>query len=121
MQLYVPVAVSDLAQTPEYAKGLCQKLARAHPDLVVATMAKQARPGKVYIDWSQNNQAKTTVAAYSLRAREAPTVSTPLTWDEVRACERAEELVFTASDVRTRLDKHGDLLAELDSEHHRLP
>ncbi|HEX4723087.1 MAG TPA: non-homologous end-joining DNA ligase [Pseudonocardiaceae bacterium] len=121
MQLYVPVTVTDLADTSDYAKGLGQRLARSHPDLVVATMAKQARPGKVYIDWSQNNQAKTTIAAYSLRARAEPTVSTPLTWAEVRACQRAEELVFTAADVRKRLDVHGDLLADLDTEHHPLP
>lgn len=121
MQLYVPVTVADLADTPEYAKGLCQRLARAHPDLVVATMAKQARPGRVYIDWSQNNQAKTTIVAYSLRARAAPTVSTPLTWDEVRACERAEELVFTAGDVRKRLATHGDLLADLGTARYPLP
>jgi bifunctional non-homologous end joining protein LigD len=121
MQLYVPVTVTDLQDTPEYAKSLCQRLARSHPDLVVATMAKQARPGRVYIDWSQNNQAKTTIAAYSLRARAEPTVSTPLTWAEVRACQRADELVFTAADVRKRLDTHGDLLADLDATHYRLP
>lgn len=121
MQLYVPVTVDDLDATPYYAKGLCQRLARSHPDLVVATMAKQARPGRVYIDWSQNNQAKTTIAAYSLRARREPTVSTPLTWAEVHACQRADELVFTAADVRRRLDEHGDLLAGLDAEHHALP
>ncbi len=121
MQLYVPVTVDGLSDTPEYAKALCQRLARSHPDLVVATMARQARPGRVYIDWSQNNQAKTTIAAYSLRARREPTVSTPLTWAEVRACRRAEELVFTAADVRKRLDTHGDLLADLDTTHYPLP
>jgi bifunctional non-homologous end joining protein LigD len=121
MQLYVPVTVTDLSDTSEYAKGLCQRLARSHPELVVATMAKQARPGKIYIDWSQNSQAKTTIAAYSLRARAEPTVSTPLTWDEVRACQQADELVFTAADVRKRLDTHGDLLADLDTTHYPLP
>jgi bifunctional non-homologous end joining protein LigD len=84
-------------------------------------MAKQARPGRVYIDWSQNHQAKTTIAAYSLRARPEPTVSTPLTWTEVRACQRVDELVFTASDVRKRLDTHGDLLADLDATRYPLP
>jgi bifunctional non-homologous end joining protein LigD len=121
MQLYVPVTVTDQAQPSEYAKSLCQRLARSHPDLVVGTMAKQARPGRVYIDWSQNSQAKTTIAAYSLRARAEPTVSTPLTWAEVRACQQADELVFTAADVRGRLAAHGDLLADLDAEHHPLP
>jgi bifunctional non-homologous end joining protein LigD len=121
MQLYVPVTVDSVPDTSEYAKQMCLRLARSHPDLVVGTMAKQARPGRVYIDWSQNHQAKTTIAAYSLRARQEPTVSTPLTWAEVHACQRADELVFTASDVRKRLDTHGDLLADLDAEHHPLP
>jgi bifunctional non-homologous end joining protein LigD len=121
MQLYVPVTVDAVPDTSEYAKELCLRLARSHPDLVVGTMAKQARPGRVYIDWSQNHQAKTTVAAYSLRARDEPTVSTPLTWAEVRACQRADELVFTASDVRKRLDTHGDLLADLDATRYPLP
>jgi len=121
MQLYVPVTVDAVPDTSEYAKQLCLRLARSHPDLVVGTMAKQARPGRVYIDWSQNHQAKTTIAAYSLRARQEPTVSTPLTWAEVRACQRVDELVFTASDVRKRLDTHGDLLADLDATRYPLP
>jgi bifunctional non-homologous end joining protein LigD len=65
----------------------------------------------VLIDWSQNNSAKTTVAPYSLRARSQPTASTPVSWDEVAACRRAEDLFFTADDVIDRVDKHGDLLA----------
>jgi bifunctional non-homologous end joining protein LigD len=75
-------------------------------------MAKKARPGKVFIDWSQNNPAKTTVAPYSLRAREHPTVSTPLTWKEVEDCEHAEDLVFTAPDVLARVEKRGDLFGQ---------
>jgi bifunctional non-homologous end joining protein LigD len=121
MQLYVPVSVTDPSAPREYARQLGARIAGEHPDLVVATMARQARPGRVYIDWSQNNQAKTTIAAYSLRGRAEPTVSTPLTWDEVRACRRPEELVFTTADVRARLQTHGDLLADLDTTHHPLP
>jgi bifunctional non-homologous end joining protein LigD len=121
MQLYVPVTVDEVTDTSEYARQLCLRLAASHPDLVVGTMAKQARPGRVYIDWSQNHQAKTTIAAYSLRARREPTVSTPLTWAEVRACQRPDELVFTAADVRARLDAHGDLLADLEITHYPLP
>jgi bifunctional non-homologous end joining protein LigD len=121
MQLYVPVTVAEVTDTSDYAKQLCLRLAASHPDLVVGTMAKQARPGRVYIDWSQNHQAKTTIAAYSLRARDEPTVSTPLTWAEVRACQRPEELVFTPDDVRARLAEHGDLLADLASTHYPLP
>ncbi len=73
----------------------------------------QLRPGKVLVDWSQNNAHKTTIAPYSLRARGRPTVSTPVTWDEVAGCERPEDLVFTSGDVLDRVAGHGDLLAPL--------
>ncbi|MEV0622900.1 non-homologous end-joining DNA ligase [Nonomuraea sp. NPDC050404] len=107
MQLY---ADWDCREEPSaYAKRLAQLLEKEHPDQVVSVMTKKARPGKVFIDWSQNNPAKTTVAPYSLRAREQPTVSTPLTWKEVEGCERPEDLVFTAPDVLARVEKRGDL------------
>ncbi|MGP3957630.1 non-homologous end-joining DNA ligase [Nonomuraea sp. 3N208] len=107
MQLY---ADWDCREEPSaYAKRLAQVLAKEHPQQVVSVMTKKARPGKVFIDWSQNNPAKTTVAAYSLRAGERPTVSTPLTWKEVEDCERPEDLVFTAPDVLARVGKRGDL------------
>jgi bifunctional non-homologous end joining protein LigD len=107
MQLY---ADWDCREEPSaYAKRLAQVLAKEHPQQVVSIMTKKARPGKVFIDWSQNNPAKTTVAAYSLRASEQPTVSTPLTWKEVEDCERPEDLVFTAPDVLARVEKRGDL------------
>lgn len=106
MQLY---ADWDCREEPSaYAKRLAQLLEKEQPREVVSVMAKKARPGKVFIDWSQNNPAKTTVAPYSLRAREQPTVSTPLTWTEVEGCERPEDLVFTAPDVLARVEKHGD-------------
>ncbi|MEU6717716.1 non-homologous end-joining DNA ligase [Nonomuraea sp. NPDC046802] len=92
-----------------YAKRLAQRLEKEHPKEIVSVMAKKARPGKVFIDWSQNNPAKTTVAPYSLRAKERPTVSTPLRWEEVEGCEHAEELVFLAPDVLARAEKRGDL------------
>jgi bifunctional non-homologous end joining protein LigD len=115
MQLLVPLEPTSAERTSDYAKLLAATLARSHPDLVVAQMAKQVRPGKVFIDWSQNSAAKTTVAAYSLRARPQPTTSTPVTWDEVAACRDAYELRFTADDVlRRALGKDGaplDLLA----------
>jgi bifunctional non-homologous end joining protein LigD len=76
-------------------------------------MTKSARPGKVFIDWSQNNGSKTTVAPYSLRARDLPTVSTPVTWDEVAACREVAELTFTAPDVLARVEARGDLFAPL--------
>jgi bifunctional non-homologous end joining protein LigD len=76
-------------------------------------MTKSLRTGKILIDWSQNNGAKTTIAPYSLRARTHPTVSTPVTWDEVEACRSPEDLFFTAPDVLGRVEKSGDLLAPL--------
>ncbi|MGW5162423.1 non-homologous end-joining DNA ligase [Nonomuraea wenchangensis] len=109
MQLY---ADWDCREEPSaYAKRLAQLLEKEHPKQVVSVMAKAARPGKVLIDWSQNNPAKTTVAPYSLRARELPTVSTPLTWKEVESCEHPEDLVFTAPDVLARAENRGDLFA----------
>ncbi|TDD50416.1 ATP-dependent DNA ligase [Nonomuraea terrae] len=109
MQLY---ADWDCREEPSaYAKRLAQLLEKENPEEVVSVMTKKARPGKVFIDWSQNNPAKTTVAPYSLRARERPTVSTPLTWKEVEGCERAEDLVFAAPDVLARVEKRGDLFS----------
>jgi bifunctional non-homologous end joining protein LigD len=80
---------------------------------VTAVMAKAQRTGRVFIDWSQNNPAKTTVAPYSLRGRDHPTASTPVTWEEVRACRHVNRLTFTADDVLDRIEDHGDLLAGL--------
>ncbi|MGH3623948.1 MAG: non-homologous end-joining DNA ligase [Sciscionella sp.] len=121
MQLYSPVTVSDAGQTSKYARRIAEELARQRPREVVATMATAARRGKVLIDWSQNNPAKTTVAAYSLRGRDEPTVSTPLTWDEVELCSAPQNLVFTAQDVRHRMDTDGDLFADLHDKPVRLP
>ncbi|GAA3233177.1 non-homologous end-joining DNA ligase [Nonomuraea helvata] len=109
MQLY---ADWDCREEPSaYARRLARLLEKEHPKQVVSVMTKAARPGKVFIDWSQNNPAKTTVAPYSLRAREQPTVSTPLLWKEVESCERPDELVFTAPDVLARVEKRGDLFS----------
>jgi bifunctional non-homologous end joining protein LigD len=113
--LQLIAAISGL--TSEEASGLALDLAerveRAQPDLAVSRMTKTLRPGKVLIDWSQNNAAKTTVAAYSLRAMARPTVSTPVTWDEVSGCTQPGDLVFTSDDVLERVARHGDLLAPL--------
>jgi bifunctional non-homologous end joining protein LigD len=76
-------------------------------------MAKAVRPNKVFVDWSQNNPAKTTVAPYSLRARDMPSVSTPLSWDEVGEGAEGAPLVFTAPEVLARVEDRGDLFAEL--------
>jgi bifunctional non-homologous end joining protein LigD len=106
MQVYAYAPAKD---TSEYARAVARRLAKEQPKLVVATMAKALRPGKVFIDWSQNNPAKTTVAPYSLRSRERPTASTPITWDEVEECQVAEDLVFTADEVLARVESVGDL------------
>lgn len=111
LHLYVPVGEGD--DTSAYARSAAQRLAGAHPDLVVSRMDRRLRPGKVFVDWSQNNPAKTTVAPYSLRAADRPTVSAPVTWDEVEGCERPERLSFTAVDVLDRVELHGDLLEPL--------
>jgi bifunctional non-homologous end joining protein LigD len=113
--LQLIAAISGL--TSEEASGLALDLAerveRAQPDLAVSRMTKTLRPGKVLIDWSQNNAAKTTVTAYSLRAMARPTVSTPVTWHEVSSCTQPGDLVFTSDEVLERVARHGDLLAPL--------
>jgi bifunctional non-homologous end joining protein LigD len=121
MQLYVPVRLTASEQTSTYAKELAQRLERAYPDLVVSRMAKALRPGKVLVDWSQNNAAKTTVAVYSLRARAEPTVSTPVTWEEVGRCRTASDLRFTAEQVLERVDAIGDLFSPLQTQRQTLP
>ena len=113
LQLYAPVTGITAEQASERAKGFAQELERARPDLVTSRMTKSLRPGKVLIDWSQNNGSKTTVAPYSLRARPRPTVSTPVTWDEVEACTAPQDLFFTAHEVPDRVAAHGDLFAAL--------
>jgi len=114
LQLYAAVQESPAQRTSDYARRLAQRLEQDRGDLVVSRMTKSLRPGKVLVDWSQNNAAKTTVSVYSLRARPQPTVSTPVSWDEVaEAAERRTRLVFTADDVLARVDEHGDLFAPL--------
>jgi bifunctional non-homologous end joining protein LigD len=113
LQLYARVDGLTSEQTSAYAKALAQRFEASEPDLVVSRMTKALRPRKVLVDWSQNSSAKTTVCVYSLRARERPTVSTPVTWDEVEACAAPEDLVFTSDDVLARVAAHGDLFAPL--------
>ncbi|GIJ76067.1 bifunctional non-homologous end joining protein LigD [Micromonospora phaseoli] len=117
MQLCCPIAGAQPAdEVSAYARRIAQDLEREHPKLTVSKMAKNLRPGKVFIDWSQNNAAKTTVSPYSLRAQQVPSVSTPLTWDEVAAGaagQRPSTRPFTAGEVLDRIEQHGDLLAPL--------
>jgi len=117
LQLYAPVRTRSPERTSDYAKRLAEELERKHRDLVISRMTRNLRDGKVLIDWSQNNPKKTTIAPYSLRARPSPTVSTPVTWEEVERCSHPSDLVFVADDVLERVDDLGDLLAPLLAEH----
>jgi bifunctional non-homologous end joining protein LigD len=120
MQVSAPIVTGSPDQTSAYAHDVAERLERRHPDLVVSRMTKSLRAGKVFVDWSQNNPAKTTVAPYSLRARAHPTVSTPVSWDEVAS---GKALSFTAAQVLTRATKRGDLFADVlsDDARARLP
>jgi bifunctional non-homologous end joining protein LigD len=113
MQLCCPISGSQDAElVSAYAKRVAEELAAMVPGSITAKMAKAVRPGKVFIDWSQNAAAKTTVTPYSLRAQEQPTASTPLTWDEVEAVGVGSEPArqFGAREVLERVERHGDLL-----------
>lgn len=113
MQLVCPIAATQAADiVADYAHRIAAELEKEDPRHVTSKMAKKLRPGKVFIDWSQNNAAKTTVTPYSLRAQPSPTVSTPLTWDEV-AAGGVVATAFTPSVVLERIDEYGDLFAPL--------
>ncbi|MEV7087059.1 non-homologous end-joining DNA ligase [Streptomyces sp. NPDC093085] len=117
LHLLVPVVRTDSAQVSAYAKGLAVEAEEALPDLVVHRMTRALRPGKVFVDHSQNAAAKTTAAPYTLRAQREPTVSTPLTWGEVEECVGRSggpaPLVFRLDDIAGRLERYGDLLGPL--------
>ncbi|MEU1147285.1 non-homologous end-joining DNA ligase [Streptomyces sp. NPDC005863] len=113
LHLLVPLEPTPSDQVTAYAKGLAVEAERELPELVVHRMTRSLRPGKVFVDFSQNAAAKTTAAPYTLRARPEPTVSAPVTWAEVEGCAGPEQLVFTADDVTARLRRHGDLLEPL--------
>ena len=112
MQVYAAVAETPAERTSAYAHELAKRLEAERPELVVSRMTKSLRPGKVLVDWSQNNAAKTTVSVYSLRARPAATVSTPVSWDEVAATAGGSPLSFTQAEVLER-GSDGDLFAPL--------
>jgi bifunctional non-homologous end joining protein LigD len=115
LQVYVPLnSATSYEETKPFAKAIAQLLEKQTPDLVVSKMKKVERKGKVFVDWSQNHARKTTIAVYSLRARERPTVSTPISWEEVEDAvdrESADSLVFEAADVLKRIEREGDLFA----------
>ena len=125
LQLYLPLGgEADFEQTKSFAREVAMTLERAEPDLAVSRMTKSLREGKVLIDWSQNDVRKTTVCVYSLRARERPTVSAPLEWDELRAALSsggADALSFDAPAVLARVNERGDLFAPMLSLVQALP
>jgi bifunctional non-homologous end joining protein LigD len=125
LQVYVPLNDRDsYDETKPFAKAIAQLLEKQTPDQVVSKMKKVEREGKVFVDWSQNHQRKTTIAVYSLRARERPTVSTPVTWEEVEAVADSGDgsaLVFETAAVLERVERHGDLFAPVLKLEQRLP
>jgi bifunctional non-homologous end joining protein LigD len=123
IQVYVPLNVDGVDYdhgTKLISNALARHLEAEHPKLIVSSQKKELRKNKVLIDWSQNDEHKTTVGVYSLRARERPTVSTPLSWDEVEAGD-AEALVFEADEVLERVEEHGDLFARVEELKQSLP
>jgi bifunctional non-homologous end joining protein LigD len=125
MQLYVPLNTkASYEQTAAFALSTATSLQKETPDKVVTKMKKELRGGKVLIDWSQNDGHKTTVCVYSLRSRPRPTVSTPVTWDEIdRALGANNEslLVFQPDDVLARIDEGNDLFAPVRTLRQKLP
>jgi bifunctional non-homologous end joining protein LigD len=124
LQVYVPLnTVITYEETKAAALAVAQELERKNPQLVLSSMSKELRKGKVFVDWSQNDDHKTTVCVYSLRARERPTVSAPVSWDEVEARHRGrrKDLSFTADEVLARLDRDGDLFDPVLKLKQRLP
>ena len=125
LQVYVPVNTAvTYDQTKNLSLALAQYLEREHGDLVTSNMSKAVRKGKVFVDWSQNDEHKTTICVYSLRAREEPTVSTPVTWDEVKKClkkKNADLLKFRTDQVLARVQKRGDLFEPVEVMKQKLP
>jgi len=125
LQVYVPLNTpTSYEQTKPFAHAVARLLEHEHPELVVSDMKKAVRTNKVFVDWSQNDEHKTTIAIYSLRARERPTVSTPVTWEEVEGALKKKDpqrLVFESKDVLSRVDKMGDLFAPVLTVKQKLP
>jgi bifunctional non-homologous end joining protein LigD len=123
MQAYVALdADAPVEEVHGYARRLAERLEKAHPKLIVSRMDKRVRRNKVLIDWSQNSAAKTTVAPYSLRGSDAPTVSMPVTWDEVElTATKANQLRFELTEALARVETDGDLLEDLLAEAYPIP
>jgi bifunctional non-homologous end joining protein LigD len=125
LQVYVPLnSGASYAQTKPLARRIAELLEQRMPQLVVSRMTKRLRPGKVLVDWSQNDAHKTTVTVYSVRAREHPTVSTPVAWEEVARCREQGDpqlVTFDTDAVLARVQERGDLFAEVVSARQRVP
>jgi len=126
LHIYVPLNSPTVTfeQTKRFALAIATLFERQHPDRVTATMSKAKRPGKVFVDWSQNDQHKTTACVYTLRATEEPRVSTPLAWSELEAVSRSggfERLGFSPAEVIERVREHGDLFLPVLRRKQRLP
>src|SRR5215472_639399 len=125
LQVYVPLNTPvSYDDTKRLSRSLAQYLERDHPDLVTSNMSKALRKAKIFVDWSQNDEHKTTICVYSLRAKEEPTVSTPVTWSEVENCfkkKNAQLLRFRSDQVLTRVEKQGDLFERIEGLKQKLP
>lgn len=122
LQLYVPLNnTTTYEQTRPFAEGLARVAEGEHPDLITSTIEKEQRRSKVLIDWAQNAPSRTTVSVYSVRARSAPTVSTPVTWDEVESAEAADDLRFDTAAALDRVRRLGDLMAPVLTVQQVLP
>ena len=125
LQIYVPLNTPvTYGETKGFSHALARLLEQEHPELVVSDMKKALRVGKVFVDWSQNDEHKTTINVYSLRARERPTVSTPVSWEEVEKCVKkkdADLLVFDSKQVLARVEKMGDIFSPVLTLEQHLP
>jgi bifunctional non-homologous end joining protein LigD len=125
LQIYVPLNISiTYEQTKKLSHALAEHLEQEHGNLVTSNMSRALRKGKVFVDWSQNDEHKTTVCVYSLRAREEPTVSTPVTWEEAAHClkkKKADLLKFRSDQVLARVEKLGDLFEAVEKLKQKLP
>jgi bifunctional non-homologous end joining protein LigD len=125
MQIYVPLNTkTSYDETKPFAHALARLLEDQHRELIVSDMKKAIRTNKIFVDWSQNDEHKTTVSVYSLRARERPTVSTPITWEEVERTLKKKDvglLVFESHQTLDRVEKMGDLFAPLLTLKQKLP
>jgi bifunctional non-homologous end joining protein LigD len=123
LQMYVPLNTPGATHSgcADFALAVGQVVERQMPGQVTTVMAKAVRPGKIFVDWSQNSRHKTTIAPYSLRAKDRPTVSTPITWDEVASGADGEALSFVSDETLARVEELGDLLAETATLEQELP